>query len=90
MLLMQRVDLRPDKAVQAVWQMVTRHSAKRVVIDSYFRAANGRKLTAGFGVGLYIVKAIVVQHRGRIEVDSTWGHGSILGVVLPLHAVAGA
>ncbi len=31
---MQRVDLTADEAVQAVWQMVEQHKAKRVLIDS--------------------------------------------------------
>lgn len=31
---MQRVDLTADEVVQAVWQMVQQHGAKRVVIDS--------------------------------------------------------
>lgn len=31
---MQRVDLTPDEAVQAIWQLVERHGAKRVLIDS--------------------------------------------------------
>lgn len=37
----------------------------------------------GTGLGLAIVKHIAVRHRGRVEVESTVGQGSMFSVVLP-------
>jgi len=38
---------------------------------------------AGFGLGLYIVKNLVDQHRGSIEVVSEDGRGTTFRVRLP-------
>ena len=38
---------------------------------------------AGFGLGLYICRAIAEAHSGRIDVASTPGQGSTFRVVLP-------
>jgi signal transduction histidine kinase len=37
----------------------------------------------GAGLGLYIVKAIVEEHGGRVRLESTPGHGSTFWVALP-------
>jgi signal transduction histidine kinase len=41
---------------------------------------------AGLGLGLYIARAIVEQHGGRLEVQSQAGNGSTFSMVLPLAA----
>lgn len=39
----------------------------------------------GMGIGLYHCKAIIEAHRGRIEVESEEGKGSIFRVLLPVN-----
>jgi signal transduction histidine kinase len=39
----------------------------------------------GMGIGLYHCKAIVEAHKGRIEVESEEGKGSIFRVLLPVN-----
>jgi signal transduction histidine kinase len=38
----------------------------------------------GFGLGLYIAKAIVEQHGGRIDVETSLGQGTAFRVTLPM------
>jgi signal transduction histidine kinase len=42
--------------------------------------------SVGLGLGLYICKAIVERHRGRIHVESEIGKGSTFSVTLPLRS----
>jgi two-component system phosphate regulon sensor histidine kinase PhoR len=37
----------------------------------------------GTGLGLAIVKHIVERHRGRLEIESEPGHGSVFSFTLP-------
>ena len=53
------------------------------IFEIYFTAKYWREEVTGFGVGLTIVKAVVEAHHGRIEVESTWGQGSVFRVILP-------
>ncbi|MGE5141378.1 MAG: PAS domain S-box protein [Rudaea sp.] len=43
----------------------------------------------GLGVGLYVVREIVRQHHGEIEVESRENQGSTFTVILPLAPAAG-
>lgn len=54
------------------------------LFDSFFRATNAGQHSSGFGIGLYVVKEIVTQHGGRVEVESREAEGSTFRVVLPL------
>lgn len=54
------------------------------LFDRFFRASNGRKQTSdGTGLGLPIVKRIVEQHGGRVDLQSELGKGSTFTIYLP-------
>jgi signal transduction histidine kinase len=46
--------------------------------------------TPGVGLGLFIVKAIVERHGGKVGVQSQLGHGSTFRFTLPVQAGAGS
>lgn len=55
------------------------------VFDRFYRASNAAPYTfSGLGLGLYVVREIVVQHGGTITVESTAGQGSVFTIELPL------
>ncbi|MHB1133183.1 MAG: ATP-binding protein [Chloroflexota bacterium] len=59
------------------------------VFDRFHRAANvNDRQFAGMGLGLYICRAIVLEHGGRIWATSTLGQGATFHVVLPAPQVA--
>ena len=66
---------------------VMAHEAPRIW-DRLYRGAHGRS-ERGLGLGLSLVRAIVMAHRGRVDVASAAGGGSTFTIVLPLSA-AGA
>jgi PAS domain S-box-containing protein len=52
------------------------------IFHQFERAAN-RRAPGGLGMGLYITRQIVEAHRGKIEVQSKHGEGSLFRVELP-------
>lgn len=53
------------------------------IFGRFARAKNARKIT-GTGLGLYLCRALVEQHDGRIWFESVEGKGSTFFVALPL------
>jgi signal transduction histidine kinase len=57
------------------------------IFERFFRVDPARSPEVeGVGLGLSLVKWIVVRHHGHIEVDSEPGKGSTFTVFLPLAA----
>lgn len=53
------------------------------IFDKFYRGSNVPTDLPGTGLGLAIVKIIADNHRGRIWVESSSGHGSTFTVILP-------
>jgi signal transduction histidine kinase len=66
---------------------VMAHEASRIW-DRLYRGVHSRS-ERGLGLGLSLVRAIVMAHRGRVDVSSAPGGGSTFTITLPLPA-AGA
>ena len=54
-----------------------------MIFDRFFRASNVSPTVPGTGLGLPILKDIVTQHGGRVEVESQEGQGSTFRILLP-------
>ena len=54
------------------------------LFQRFYRAKNAdAQHISGMGVGLYVVKEIVLLHSGEVEVSSTEGEGSTFTICLP-------
>jgi signal transduction histidine kinase len=53
------------------------------IFEKFYRGKGASAHREGFGLGLPIVHELVKAHRGRIEVESAAGAGSVFRVVLP-------
>jgi len=56
------------------------------LFHKFYRSHRSRETVAGTGIGLYICKAIVESHGGKIGVTSTEGEGSIFSFTVPIYA----
>jgi two-component system phosphate regulon sensor histidine kinase PhoR len=52
--------------------------------ERFYRADAGRSRSlGGTGLGLAIVKHIMERHRGRLDISSTVGKGTVVSLLLP-------
>jgi signal transduction histidine kinase len=58
--------------------------AEQEKVFERFRRGSGSRRSEGAGLGLAIVKAIAEAHRGRVELESDPGAGSIFTIVIPV------
>ncbi|HEX6461984.1 MAG TPA: HAMP domain-containing sensor histidine kinase [Candidatus Saccharimonadales bacterium] len=56
------------------------------LFNKFYRSHRSRQQVTGTGLGLYISKAIMESHGGKIWVTSTEGEGSTFGIMLPIYA----
>lgn len=52
------------------------------LFDRYYRASGARK-TEGLGIGLFVTRALVEAHGGKIWVESEQGNGTVFHFTLP-------
>jgi signal transduction histidine kinase len=53
------------------------------IFDKFYRDKQVLATHAGLGMGLYIASKIVVEHGGKIWVESTPGQGSVFHFSIP-------
>jgi signal transduction histidine kinase len=56
------------------------------VFDRFYRAKEASRTTKGTGLGLYLAKAVIEAHHGRIWVDPRPGDGARICFSLPREA----
>jgi K+-sensing histidine kinase KdpD len=54
------------------------------VFDRFYRSNNAIRKTKGAGLGLYLAKAIIEAHNGRMWIDSEHGKGARIYFSLPI------
>ncbi len=56
------------------------------VFDRFFRSADALRTKKGAGLGLYLAKAIIEAHKGKIWVDTEHGNGARICFSLPIES----
>jgi signal transduction histidine kinase len=60
-------------------------SQQDILFSRFGRIKNNQnRKSVGSGLGLYLAKVIIQEHRGTIKVKSQPGHGSTFSIVLPI------
>jgi two-component system phosphate regulon sensor histidine kinase PhoR len=57
-------------------------SEQKRIFDEFYRAA-GAAHTGGCGIGLYLVRHVMIAHQGRVAVESRPGQGSTFRIEFP-------
>jgi len=60
------------------------------LFSKFYRSHRSKHTTAGTGLGLYISKAIVESHGGRVALTSTEGEGSTFSFTVPIYSTVAA
>jgi PAS domain S-box-containing protein len=77
--------VRPEQVIVCVSDQGAGIEAKDLphIFDRFYRSTNAVKQTKGAGLGLYLARAIVEAHGGRIWADSSAGTGAKICFSLP-------
>lgn len=60
------------------------HDEQEKVLEGYYRASNASKVQAhGTGLGLWLTRKIIMEHGGRLWLNSTDGKGTTIFIALP-------
>ncbi|WP_244422491.1 sensor histidine kinase [Ktedonobacter racemifer] len=81
------ISQRPGEAILAVSNEspVLSQEQQKTLFEPFYRSPEARSsATPGWGLGLAICKEIVLQHSGRIWVESSEEKGTIFFIALPL------
>jgi signal transduction histidine kinase len=58
------------------------------VFERFYRGSNNTPGSTGTGLGLAIVQELMVQHRGKVTLQSRMGEGSVFALQFPLSDLA--
>jgi len=62
---------------------------QETVFHPFFRGSQGRRIVEGMGLGLSIVREIILAHGGEIKLESTPGKGSCFILQMPVGPSSG-
>jgi signal transduction histidine kinase len=54
------------------------------IFERFYRGQEGLRQSKGSGLGLYLVKYFVEMHNGQVVLESRPGHGTRIGISLPI------
>ena len=58
----------------------------RHIFEPFYRVDKSRsRTTGGYGLGLSLCKTIIEAHKGKVEVESNVGKGTIVKLLLPIY-----
>ena len=61
---------------------------KKQIFDKFYRVTKGNIYNVqGAGLGLSLVKQIISDHKGKIEIDSQLGQGSCFRLLFPVNSI---